>query len=201
MGEDDAKASLVAGSEAEEGFEARDEPEAGYEYEHELMWEYENGGLWVGTVGAVEMERGKETPVIADALASPYSENLPGERGTDEQIEERSDFQGEEDLTEEAAEDEWWDLMAGSPNPEDVGVNAVQAGPPHSSPPKAPEPGLPTAAGGRWIRRKQEPNADQQWEEARQHARQRQLMSSGFSSEDEDEEQQGEWKLELYEPP
>jgi hypothetical protein len=201
MGEDDVKVSLVAGSEAEDGFEARDEPEAEYEYEHELEWEYENGGLWVGTVGAVEVEWGKETPVIADALTSPHSENFPRERGADEQIEERSDFQGEEDLAEEAAGDRWWDLMAGSPNPENVGANAVQAGPPHSFSPKAPEPGLPTAAGGRWTRRKQESNADQQWEEARQHARQRQLMSSGFSSEDEDEEQQGEWKLELYEPP
>ncbi len=60
--------------------------------------------------------------------------------------------------------------MAGSPNPEDMGVNAVQAGSPHNFPLTAPEPGLPTAEGGRWIRRKQGSNADQQWEEARQHA-------------------------------
>ncbi len=201
MGEDDAKVSLVAGSEAEEGLKARDEHEAGCEYEHELEWEYEDRGHWVGTVGAVEMEWGKETPVTADALALPYSENLPRERGTGEQIEEGSDFQGEEDLTEEAAEDEWWDLRAESPYPEDVGVSAVQAEPPHRSPRKAPRPGLPTAAGEQWIRRKQESDANQQWEEARQHARQRQLMNSSFSSEDEDEEQQGEWRLELYEPP
>jgi hypothetical protein len=45
MGEDDAKVSLVAGSEAEEGFEARDEHEAECEYEHEYEWEYEDGGL------------------------------------------------------------------------------------------------------------------------------------------------------------
>jgi hypothetical protein len=152
-----------------------------------------------GDGGPVEVEWGRGTPVTADALASPYSENLP--RETDEQIEGRSDFQGEEDLTEGAAEDEWGDLMAGSSNPEDVGVNAVQAGPPHNYPRRAPGPGLPTAAGGRWTKRKQESNADQQWEEARQRARQREVMSSGFSSEDEDEEQQGEWKLELFEPP
>jgi hypothetical protein len=152
-------------------------------------------------VGAVEVEWGKETPVTVDALALPCSENLPRERGTGEQIKERSDSQGEEDLTEEAAENEWWDLRAGSPDPEDVGVSAVQAEPPHRLPRKVPRPGLPTTAGKQWIRKKQESNADLQWEEARQHARQRQLMSSGLSSEDEDEEQQGEWRLELYEPP
>ncbi len=130
MGEDDAKVSLVAGSEAEESFETRDEPEAGYEYEHELEWEYENGGLWVGTVGAVEMEWGKETPVITDALPSPYSENPPRERETDEQIGGRSDFQGEEDLMEEAAEDEGWDLMAGSPTPRTWGSTPCRPGPP-----------------------------------------------------------------------
>jgi hypothetical protein len=107
MGENDAKVSLVTGSEAEEGFEARDEHEAGCEYEHELEWEYEDGGLWVGTVGAVEMEWGKETPTTADALGLPCSEDSPRERGTGEQIEEKSDFQGEEDRAEEAAEDEW----------------------------------------------------------------------------------------------
>ncbi len=155
----------------------------------------------MGTVGAVEVEWGKETPVTIDALASACSDNCPEERGTSEQVEEGSDFQVEEDLTEEAAEDEWWDLRAGSPDPEDVGVSAVQAEPPHWLPRKAPRLGLPAAAEEQWIRKKQEPNANQQWEEARQHARRRQMMSSGLSSEDEDEEQQGEWRLELYEPP
>jgi hypothetical protein len=147
MGEDDAKVSLVAGSEAEEDFGARDEHEAECEYEHEYEWEYEDGGLWVGTVGAVEVEWGKETPVTIDALASACSDNRPGERGTSEQIEGGSDFQVEEDLTEEAAEDEWWDLRAGSPDLEDVEVSAVQAEPPHCLPRKAPRLCLPTAAG------------------------------------------------------
>ncbi len=203
MGEDNAKVSLVAGSEAEEGFEAKNEYEARCEYEHELEWEYEDGGLWVGTVGAVEMEWGKETPAIADALGLPCSENPPRERGTGEQIEERSDFQGEEDRAEEAAEDGWWDLRAESPGPEDVEVNAVQVEPPHRFPREAPRPSSPTAVGEQWTKRKQESSADQQWEEARQHARQRQLLGSGLGSEDEDEdeEQQGEWRLERYEPP
>jgi hypothetical protein len=82
-----------------------------------------------------------------------------------------------------------------------MGVSAVQAEPPHRLPRKALRPGLSTAAGEQWTRKKQEPNADQQWEEARQCARRRQMLSSGFSSEDEDEEQPGEWGLEPYEPP
>ncbi len=201
MGEDSAKVSLVASSEAEEGFEAWGESEAGYEYEHELEWEYENGGLWVGKVGAVEAEWGKEAPVDADTLALLCSESSPGEGGIEEQIEERSDFQGEGDSAEEVAGDEWWDLRAGSPYPESVGVSAVQARPPHRPPHKTPRTGHPSAAGEQWIRGEQEPSADQQWEEARQHARQRQLTSSGLSSEDEDKEQQGEWRPRLHEPP
>jgi hypothetical protein len=189
----------VASGEAEEGFEAWGEHEAGYEYEHELEWEYENRGLWVGTVGAVEAEWGEETPVDADALALLCSESPPRERGIDERIEERSDFQGEGDSAEEVAGDEWWDLRAGSPYPESVGISTVQARPPHRSPHKTPRTGHSSAAGEQWIRREQESNVNQQWEEARQHARQRQLASSGLSS--EDEEQQGEWRLKPHEPP
>jgi hypothetical protein len=136
MGEDDAKVSLVAGSEAEEGFEARDEHEAECEYEHEYEWEYEDGGLWVGTVGAVEVEWGKETPVIIDALASVCSDNRPGERGTSEQNEEGGDFQVEGDLTEEAAEDEWSDLRAGPPTPRTWGSAPCRPSPLTASPAK-----------------------------------------------------------------
>ncbi len=77
----------------------------------------------------------------------------------------------------------------------------MQAEPPHCLPREAPRLGLPTAAGEQWTRKKQESAADQQWEEARQYARLRQMLSSGLSSEDEDEGQPGEWSLEPYEPP
>jgi hypothetical protein len=157
MGEDDTKVSLVAGSEAEEGFEARDEHEAECEYEHEFEWEYEDGGLWVGTVGAVEvLEWGKETPVTVGALASVFSDSRPGEGETSEQNEGGGDFQVEGDLAEEAAEDGWWDLRAGSPDPEDVGVSTVQAELPHCLPREAPRLGLPTPAGEQWTRKYEE---------------------------------------------
>ncbi len=141
----------------------------------------------MGTVGAVEvLEWGKEAPITTDAPASIFSDSRPEVEG---------------DLAEEAAEDGWWDLRTESPDPGDAGVNTVQAKPPRCPPREAPRLGLPTAAGEQWIRKKQESAADQQWEEARLHARLRQMLSSGLSSEDEDEGQLGEWRLEPYEPP
>ncbi len=156
----------------------------------------------MGTVGAVEvLEWGKEAPVTTDAPASVFSDNRPGERETSEQNEGEGDFQVEGDLAEEAAEDGWWDLRTEFPGPEDAGVSTVQAEPPHCLPREAPRLGLSTAAGEQWTSKKQVSAADQQWEEARQYARLRQMLSSGISSEDEDEGQLGEWRLEPYEPP
>jgi hypothetical protein len=156
----------------------------------------------VGTVGAVEvLEWGKEAPITTDAPASIFSDSRPKKRETSEQNEGEGDFQVEGDLAEEAAEDEWWDLRTESPDPEDAGVNTVQAKSPRCPPREAPRLGLPAVTGGQWTRKKQESAADQQWEEARQYARLRQMLSSGLSSEDEDEGQLGEWRLEPYKPP
>ncbi len=147
------------------------------------------------------LERGQEAPVTTDAPASVYNGSRPGERETSEPDEGESDFQGGGDLAEEAAEDGWWDLRMGSPVPEDTGVSTVQAGPPQCPPSEASRPGPPTAAVEQWARKKQESATDQQWEEARQYARLRQVLSSGLSSEDEDEGQLGDWRLGPYEPP
>ncbi len=68
-------------------------------------------------------------------------------------------------------------------------------------PSEASRPGSPTAAEEQWARKKQESAIDQQWEEARQYARLRQVLSSGLSSEDKDKGQLGEWRLGPYEPP
>ncbi len=87
------------------------------------------------------------------------------------------------------------------PGLEDAEVGTLQAEPLHRPPYEASRFGHPTAAREQRARRKQEATADQQWEEARQNARLRQMLSSGPSSEDEDERQHGRWTLELYEPP
>jgi hypothetical protein len=70
----DAKVSLVAGDEDEESFGVGDE----YGGECEYEWEYEDGGLWVGTVSAAaDLERSGEDP----------SEGQLGEKEVDESCE------------------------------------------------------------------------------------------------------------------
>jgi hypothetical protein len=194
MGEDDAKVNFVAGSEGEEEFEA------GVECEYE--WEYEDGGLWVGTVGAVEvLEGGEEAPATTDALASVLDGGRPDEKGGSEQNERESDFQVDGGPEKEAAGDGWWDLEVECPGPEDAEVGTLQAEPPHCPLYGTSRSGHSTAGREQRVRKRQEATADQQWEEARQNARLRQMLSSGSSSEDEDEGQHGRWTLEFYEPP
>jgi hypothetical protein len=198
MGEDDAKVNFVAGSEGEEEFEAGDEHGVECEYE----WEYEDRGLWVGTVGAVEvLEWGKEAPATTDALASVFSGSRPEENGSSEQDEQESDFQVDGDPEEEAARDGWWDLEAECSGLEDAEVGTLQAEPLHCPPYGTSRSGHSAAAGEQRAKKRQEAIADQQWEEARQNARLRQMLRGGPSSEDEDEGQRGGWTLEFYEPP
>ncbi len=202
MGGDDAKVSLVAGSEGEEGLEAGDEHEDECDHEGEYEWEYEDGGLWVGTISAAEvLEWGREAPVTTDALAPALSEGQSEEGEASELNERGSDFQVDGEPEEETVGDGWWDLRVESPDLEDARVSTLQAEPFHCLPRKTPRPGHPTAAGEQWARKRQGAASDQQWEEARQYARLRQMSNSGLSSEDEDKGQLGGWRLESYEPP
>ncbi len=160
------------------------------------------GGLWVGTVGAVEvLEGGEEAPATTDALASVLDGSCPDEKGGSEQNEQESDFQVDGDPEEEAAGDGWWDLEVECPGPEDAEVGTLQAEPPHCPPYGTSQSGHSTADREQRARKRREATADQQWEEARQNARLRQMPSSDSSSEDEDEGQHGRWTLEFYEPP
>jgi hypothetical protein len=125
MGEDDAKVNFVAGSEGEEEYEAGNEHAVEGEYE----WESEDGGLWVGTVGAVEvLEWGEEAPATTDALASALNGSRPDERGSSEQNEQEIDFQVDGDPEEEAAGDGWRDLEMGCPGLGDEVTGTSQAG-------------------------------------------------------------------------
>jgi hypothetical protein len=204
MSEDGAKVSLVAGSEGEEGLETGDEHGNGCDIEGEYEWEYEDGGLWVGTVSAAEvLEWGREAPVTADVLAPAASEGLSEEGEASESNERGSDFQVDGEPGEGTVGGGWWDLEVESPDPEDVGVSTLQAEPSHCLPRRSPRPGYPTATGKQWTRKRQEAASDQEWEEARQYARLRQMSNNGLSSEDEDEDegQLGGWRLESFEPP
>jgi hypothetical protein len=199
MGEDDAKVNFIAGIEGEEEYEA------GVECEYE--WEYEDGGLWVGTVGAVEvLEWGREASATADALASVPNGSRPDRVRGNDQVKQEGDFQVNESPEEEPAGDGWWDLEMECPSLEGEEAGTSQTEPPCPSPYGASRSGHPIAAGEQRARKKQKTTADQ-WEEARQNARLRQMLSSGLSSEDEDEErhgrgaESGRWTPELYKPP
>ncbi len=95
------------------------------------------------------------------------------------------------------------------PSLEDEEVGAPQAGPLHHLPYEGSRPGHPVVAGEQGARKKQKTTADRQWEEARQNARLRQMLSDNLSSEDEDEDEErhgrfaesGRWMPELYGPP
>jgi hypothetical protein len=207
MGEDDAKVTLIAGDEREEEYKARDE----YGIECEYKWEYEDGGLWVGTVGAVEvLGWGEEAPCSTGAPASVLDGHPGGVRDAD-QPKQRSVFQGNEDPENEPAEDRWWDLGMECNSLEDKEAGAPQAELPHHLPYEASQLDLPIVTGEQRTRKKQKTTADRRWEEAREKARLRQTLSDSSSSEDEDEDEDderhrrftgsGRWMLELNGPP
>ncbi len=163
--------------------------------------------MWVGTVGAVEvLGWGEEAPRTTDALASVLDGRPDGGKDNG-QAKQGSEFQVNEDPEEEPAESGWWDLEMEGPSLEDEGVGALQAEPPHHLPYEASRPDHPIAAGNQRTRKKLKTTADRQWEEARQNARLRQMLSDSPSSEDEDEErhgrfaESGRWMPELYGPP
>jgi hypothetical protein len=182
--------------------EAGDEHEVECEYE----WEYEDGGLWVGTVGTVEvLKRGEEAPCTDGASASVLNGRPDGVIG-DDQAKQGSEFQVNEDPEEEPAESGWWDLELELPNFEDGEVRASQAEPPHHFPYEASRPAHPVATGRQRTRKRSKATVDRQWEEARQYAWLRQMLSDSPSSEDEDEDEErhgrfaesGRWMPELY---
>jgi hypothetical protein len=173
----DAKVSLVAGDEDEESFGVGDE----YKGECEYKWEYEDGGLWVGTVSAAaDLERSGEDPREGRLEGKEIDESCEGE----------SDFQVDGGGEEEAAGGGWWDLRPESPELEDAGVNTLLAGVLHRPPHGPLRPGRP-AAGGQWTRERQETATEQRWEEARHRARLREVTDGGLTSEDDDEGQLG----------
>jgi hypothetical protein len=188
----DAKVSLVAGNGDEES------PEYGDECEYEC--EYEDGGLWVGTVSAAAgLVGGEGDSPTADARALAPGEGQVEEGETIGSREEESDFQVEGGSEEEAAGDGWWDRRSESPEPEDAEVNTLLAGILHHPPCTPPRLRHP-ASGRQRVRERREAAADQQWEEARQRARLREVADDDLVSED-DEELPGGWGLESFEPP
>ncbi len=67
MGEADAEVNLVAGDEGEAVDEYEHEHENEYEYQHECEYE----GLWVGTLGAIEVPREINESADTNAVREP----------------------------------------------------------------------------------------------------------------------------------
>jgi hypothetical protein len=132
-----------------------------------------------------------------------FSLSPDGVRG-DSQAEQESEFQVNERPEEETAEDGWWDLELDCPSLEEGEAGAPQAGSPHHFSYDSARLDRPVATEQQKLRKRPKATAGQQWEEARQNARLRQMLSDGSSSKDEDEErhgrfaESGRWVSELY---
>jgi hypothetical protein len=207
MGEDNAGVNLIAGDEGREETEVEYEAEDKHGVKGEYEWEYEDEGWWVGTVGAVEVvEWAEEASRTANVLAPTPGGSSDGVR-SDVQAKQESDFQANESPEEEPAEDGWWDLELECPSLTEEETGAPQVGPPHHpsyDPTRFDHPGV---TGRQRPRKRPKAITDQQWEEARQNARLRQMLGDSPSSEDEDEErhgrfaESGRWMSELYGTP
>jgi hypothetical protein len=183
MGEDNAGVNLIAGDEDED--QTEDESEAEDEYE------CEEGGWWVGTIGVMEApEETGETSCTA-AGPEPVQDDDQNEVRDDSQVGWEHDLRAEECPEEEMAEDEWWELEPGYPNPEGEGTYAPQTEPPQHPLSGMARPPRPAGAGRQRLRERSRVTANQQWEEARRSAWLRQVSSDSTSDDDEDEERYG----------
>ncbi len=197
MGEDSVKVKHLAGDQGEEEYEAVREAEGEHEDECEYEWEYEDGGLWVGTVGAVEMLEGGEKPQCTAGTSASDLGGCPNGMESDDQA------------IGEPAEAGWWDLEMGDPSTEDEEAETLQVEPHRHRPYEASQPGHLATARKQGTRGKHGTSTERQWREARQNARLRQMLSDSLGSEDESEDEarhgrcteSGGWRLELYEPP
>jgi hypothetical protein len=196
MGEDDAGVNLVAGDGDETGDESG--AEDGHEYE------YECGGWWVGTVSVMETLEGTGEPSCITADLGPAQGDDQDEARGDIQAEWERNFQVNECSEGEMAGDEWWDLEPGYPSLGEEGAGAPQPEPPQHLPGGLTRPPRPAGTGQRKLKKRPRAAADQHWEEARQSAWLRQMLSDATSDEDEDEErygrfaESGRWMSELY---
>jgi hypothetical protein len=131
LGEDNAGVNLIAGDEdreeTEDEYEVKDEHKVEGEYE----WEYEDGGWWVGTVGATEVLEWAEGGSHIDVGVASAQGGPDGMR-SDSQAKQESEFQVNVRPEEEIARDEWWDLELDGPGLEEGGAGAPRAGSPPS---------------------------------------------------------------------
>ncbi len=194
MGEESAGVNIIAEGGTED--ESEDEDEAREEDQDE--------GWWVGTVGVMDtLDWAEETPRSVSSLEQARDGDH-GEADNGGQFECEHEPLPSEWSGGEMAEDEWWEL-----EPEHL---SLEEGELYVSRPEATQHPLRNAArtprqggtGQRKLKKRPRAAADQIWEEARQSAWLRQMLSDTSSDEGEDEEQygrfaeSGRWMSELY---
>ncbi len=185
MGEDGAGVNLIAEDGSEDEDEAREEDE--------------DEGWWVGTVGVMEtLDWAEETSRSIPSLGQAHEADH-GEAEDNGQIEYEPEPLLGEYSAGEIAGDEWWDLEPDYPS-----LEGGQSEAPQLRPSNVARPPRPASTGQRKLKKRPRAAAGQNWEEARQSAWLRQLLSDTSSDEDEDEErygrfaESGRWMSELY---
>jgi hypothetical protein len=211
MGEESAGVNLVAEDESElEEDEGEDEDEE---------W-------WVGTVGVMEVQDQEEEALKEMVESEPDEGTHLAARDSDSGLEEEPEYPLDTHSANEIAEDGWWSPEPSQPGPkedEEEGQYLMRAQDPESqgeeptqdrtmgnlrekvtAPDKSRQGQSPHPRGAkrRRLKKRVEKTWDQEWEEARQDAWSRQMLSDTSSSEDEEScgrfAESGRWISELF---
>jgi hypothetical protein len=215
MGEESVGMNLVAEDESELG-----------EDEDEDKDEDEDEGWWVGTVGAMEMQDQEEETLDEMIELEPEEGIHCTGVQSGSRLEEEPEYPSDNCSADELIENGWWSPE--SPQPRSVEDRAGAQHPAREQGPKSQGKQLPhnevmhsrkekTAASDepwkgqspcftspkrRKLRKRPEKTRDQEWEEVRQDAWLRQMLSDTSSGEDEEScgrfAESGRWISELF---
>jgi hypothetical protein len=201
MGEENVGVNLVAEGESKIG-EDEDEDKD------------EDEGWWVGTVGVAEMP-GQEEGTLDEMVESEPEKGVRcASAKSDYRLEEEPECSSDDCLADELAGDGWWSPGLSQPYSVEGGAE-TQHSPakqlPHSKliaaseGPHVGQSSCFTGAKRRRPRKKPETTIDQEWEEVRQDAWLRQMLSDASSDEDEERygrfAESGRWMSELFKIP
>jgi hypothetical protein len=181
---------------------------------------------WVGTIGAVEVQDQEEDALEKVVESEPGEETHLTTRESDSGLEEEPEYPLDIYSTDELAEDGWWGPELPQPNPEGDGEEVqhlMQVQDPKSQggepihdratsslrekatapdKPQKEQSSHPRGAKRRKLRKRTEKTRDQEWEEARQDAWLRQMLSDTSSSQDEEScgrfAESGRWISKLF---
>jgi hypothetical protein len=188
--------------------------------------EDEDEEWWVGTTGVMEVQDQKEEVLKEMVESESDGETHLAARDSDSGLEEAPEYPLDTHSDDEIAEDGWWSPEPSQPSPEEdekegqylmrVQDPESQGGEPIQDRAKgnlrekvtAPNKSWqgqsphPRGAKRRKLRKRAEKTRDQEWEEARQDAWLRQMLSDTSSSEDEEScgrfAESGRWISELF---